>query len=82
MTAPLADTPMIQTERLILCAAGPKDWSAGRMIKAAQRAQIMRRGAASSTLNCGAPHLGDAPCTVYPFPLPNQLNDGGIEDHP
>lgn len=47
MTPHLADTPVIETERLILRAPGPQDWSAWRAMMASDRARFIRRGTAS-----------------------------------
>ena len=44
MTPHLADTPVIETERLILRAPGPQDWPAWRAFMASDQARFIRTG--------------------------------------
>ncbi|AVO36838.1 GNAT family N-acetyltransferase [Pukyongiella litopenaei] len=44
MTPRLADTPVLETERLILRAPGPQDWPAWRAMMASDRSRYIRSG--------------------------------------
>ncbi|MEY8826957.1 GNAT family N-acetyltransferase [Sedimentitalea sp. XS_ASV28] len=44
MTPHLADTPVLETERLILRAPGPQDWPVFRAMMASERSRFIRSG--------------------------------------
>ncbi|MFD3190027.1 GNAT family N-acetyltransferase [Sedimentitalea sp. HM32M-2] len=50
MTPRLADTPVLETDRLILRAPGPQDWPAWRAMMASERSRFIRPHAVDDSL--------------------------------